>query len=151
MLKDEMKRGRIPESIPSVGELIGTGVDQNNPGRSQSELAREIGFAKNQASMLSIIKNGSSRLKLGRVARAASVLKLNPVILLASVLKERTENEPEAWDLIRDVLNATHDANEEKILSAIREVEEELGHRVKMTPEKDARLKEFVRTQLFVD
>ena len=143
--------GRIPADIPSVRELIELGVDRNNPGKSQSELAREIGFAANQTSMLSMIKKGTSRLKLGRVARTAKALKLDPVILLASVLKERTEDEPEAWELIHKVINGTHDESEEKILQVFRAVEQERGERVVMTPEKEARLMEFVRTQLFVD
>jgi len=100
--------GRIPADIPSVRELIELGVDRNNPGKSQSELAREIGFAANQTSMLSMIKKGTSRLKLGRVARTAKA-------------------------------------------QVFRAVEQERGERVVMTPEKEARLMEFVRTQLFVD
>jgi len=48
--------GRIPADIPSVRELIELGVDRNNPGKSQSELAREIGFAANQTSLMEFVR-----------------------------------------------------------------------------------------------
>lgn len=141
---------RVPDDIPSVGQLIEIGVNQNNPGKSQAELARDIGFSPNQTSMLSMIKNGTSRLKLGRVPRVARVLKLNPVHLLAATLRERTEDDPEAWEFILSVINATHDAEEAKYLNVVRAVEAEKGRKLELTEEKAKMLEDFIRDQLFL-
>lgn len=142
---------RLPDDLPTVSELIEQGVERNNPGKSQAELAREIGFLKNQASMLSMIKKGTSRLKLGRVARTAKVLKLDPVVLLAASLREKTNDEPEAWALIKEVINGTHTEQEGLVLDVIRAIEHERGQKLYMTPEKIALLKKFAESQLFVD
>jgi hypothetical protein len=141
---------RIPDDVPSVSELIEIGVNQNNPGKSQAELAREIGFLPTQTSMLSMLKNGTSRLKLGRVSKVAKVLKLNPIHLLAAALRERTSDDPDAWEFILSVINGTHDAEEAKYLDVLREAERESGIKLELTPEKAEMLKDFIRSQMFL-
>lgn len=140
---------RVPDEIPTISELIEKGLAKF-PDKSQAEIAREMGFSANQTSMLSMIKKGTSRLKISRVPRMVRVLGLEPVEGLASYLKDRTEDDPEAWAFISYVLNGTHDARESQFLKVLRQVEAERHERLELTPEKAARLKEFIAEQLFI-
>ena len=139
---------RVPDEIPTISELIEKGLAKY-PDKSQAEIAREMGFSANQTSMLSMIKKGTSRLKISRVPRMVRVLGLEPVEGLAAYLKDRTEDDPEAWASISYVLNGTHDARESQFLKVLRQVEAERHERLELTPEKAARLKEFIAEQLF--
>lgn len=140
---------RVPDEIPTISELIEKGLSKF-PDKSQAEIAREMGFSANQTSMLSMIKKGTSRLKISRVPRMVRVLGLEPVEGLAAYLKDRTEDDPEAWAFISYVLNGTHDARELQFLKVLRQVEAERHERLELTPEKAARLKEFIAEQLFI-
>ena len=64
---------RVPDEIPTISELIEKGLAKY-PDKSQAEIAREMGFSANQTSMLSMIKKGTSRLKISRVPRMVRVL-----------------------------------------------------------------------------
>lgn len=139
---------RIPANIPSVPELVRIGIDVNNPGKSQAEIAREIGFTPNQVSMLTMIKQGRSRLAFNRVAKASKALKTDPVLLLAAVLKERTEDDPESWEFIRSVFFSTHSQEEDKLLTVLRDVEKAHKGKYVLTPEREARLRDFLASQL---
>ena len=140
---------RVPDEIPTISELIEKGLAKY-PDKSQAEIAREMGFSANQTSMLSMIKKGTSRLKISRVPRMVRVLGLEPVEGLAAYLKDRTEDNPEAWSSISYVLTGTHDARESQFLKVLRQVEAERHERLELTPEKAARLKEFIAEQLFI-
>ena len=63
---------RVPDEIPTISELIEKGLAKY-PDKSQAEIAREMGFSANQTSMLSMIKKGTSRLKISRVPRMVRV------------------------------------------------------------------------------
>lgn len=145
-----MSKQGIPEQIPSVSEMIKEGVEHNRPTVSQREKAIEIGYGPDKVSMLSMIKRGTSKLSLGRVAKTAQVLELDPVMLLAAVLKEKTKEDPQAWELIRKTLNRTYSEDEEPYILAIRNVEKKLGRKVPINDIAQQKLEEFIELELAI-
>lgn len=141
---------RIPKSLPSVQALVKQGIEVNNAGTTQRELSLAAGFLKDQASMMSMVKNGSVKLKIGRVPKFARVLKLNPMILLASTLKERLEGDEGAWELVEDILNATHTKREELLLARFRAFETKLKMEVPLNDRTLNAFDKFLESQFLI-
>lgn len=138
------------DSLPTVKELIHKGVEINNPGKSQRELAIEMGLAADGVSMLSMVKSGKAKLKLGRVGKTARVLKLDPTVLLMAALKERVGDDDEAWSAVREVFNSIHSEHEAPIVQALREVEKQTGQKAIVTDDTINRLKDFIKNEMMI-
>ena len=70
----------------------------NNSHKSQIQIASEIGFGK--PNMISMIKQGSSKLPISKVQLAAESLGLDARELLTLCMEEYL---PEEWHVIKDV------------------------------------------------
>lgn len=70
----------------------------NNSHKSQLQIASEIGFGK--PNMISMIKQGRSKLPISKVKLAAESLGLDAYELLSLCMKEYL---PEEWSVIKDV------------------------------------------------
>ena len=121
---------KIPDKIPSVAELVTKGIEQNNTSMNQRQKAIAIGYDEDKVSNLSMIKNGKTKLPLGKVPVFSKVLELDPVLLLASALKEMLAYDPEAWALVRSALSRTHSEREGQFLQALLNVEARTGKQV---------------------
>lgn len=104
---------KSPRTIP-VAEFIKTQIRQS--GRTQTEIAKEIGYPPN---MLAMISNGASRLPLNKVPALASSLGVDPLLLLRMAM---TEYEPLLWNVLATTFQGRLlTANEVRMVEAIRE------------------------------
>ncbi|MGI1988659.1 hypothetical protein [Shewanella glacialipiscicola] len=141
---------KIPDDIPSVAELVTKGIELNNTSMNQKEKAIAIGYGEGKVSNLSMIKKGKSKLPLGKVPVFSKVLELDPVLLLASALKEKLSDDPEAWALVRSALNRTYSEREGKFLEALKNVEKRTGKTVPMNDASIAALESFIEKELLL-
>lgn len=141
---------RIPENVPSVAELVTKGVELNNTSMNQRQKAIAIGYGEDKVSNLSMIKNGKSKLPLGKVPAFSKVLELDPVLLLASALKEKLSDDPEAWALVRSALNRTFTEREGKVLQALENVEKRTGKTVPINDVSLRALEKFIENELLL-
>jgi hypothetical protein len=84
-------------------------------GQSQKDIAAQAGFAK--PNMITMIKQGRTRLPLDKVGPMAKALKTDPVQLLAMCMKEY---HPATWKAIAPYLELAITEDERKLLSALR-------------------------------
>jgi transcriptional regulator with XRE-family HTH domain len=83
---------------PSVAQFISFHLSISD--RSQKEIAEEIGFEK--PNVLTMIKQGTTKLPLARVGAFAKALDVDAAYLLRLALQEYT---PETWAAIEDVFS----------------------------------------------
>jgi hypothetical protein len=96
-----------------VANLIDARI--NELGKRQLDIAAEAGF--NKPNIITMIKQGKTRLPLDKVGPMARSLELDPVQLLHLWFDEY---EPETWDAIREQLDNLLTAREMAILAAVR-------------------------------
>lgn len=85
---------------------------------TQREIAEACGFDK--PNIITMFKNGQTKLPINRIAPLAKVLGIDPVHLLRLVMSEYL---PETWEAIEDILQSTLlSANELQLVRSFREV-----------------------------
>ena len=86
-------------------------------GKSQIEIARECGFDK--PNIITMLKNGQTKLPVARVGQIARALGVDPLYLFSLVM---TEYEPETWKIIQEsILKQPYvSANEIEIIEVVR-------------------------------
>lgn len=84
--------------------------------KTQAEIAYEAGFPN--ATMLAMLKNGTSRLPIDRVPALAKALDVDPRRLLQLALSQRGGDTTEA--AIREVLRVVVTSNEEAWINELR-------------------------------
>lgn len=86
-------------------------------GKSQKDIAEELEYPKQN--IITMFKQGKTKIPLNKVPKFAKVLGLDPVHLLRLTMSEYS---PETWDTIEQVLGGyLVTANEAEILNIIRE------------------------------
>ena len=87
-------------------------------GKSQLEIAREVGFEK--PNIITMLKQGKSKLPMGRVGRMAKALGVDPMHLFSLLMQEY---EPDTWAMIQEsILNQPYiSANEFEIIQLVRQ------------------------------
>jgi predicted nucleic acid-binding OB-fold protein len=84
--------------------------------KSQKDIAAEIGYDK--PNVLSMIKQGQTKLPVNKVGPLAKALGIDPVHLLRLTLQEYM---PETWDAIQDIVGQSLvSAGEKKLLDELR-------------------------------
>lgn len=136
------------DNLPPVKELVKQGIEVNNPGKSQRELALECQFAPDCVSMLSMVKNGQAKMALGRVGVFAKVLRLDPTVLLLSALRERIGADEEAWESVRTVFNSVHTQEEKPLVDAIRRVAAKTGKKIDTSEVSIQALEAFIEKNM---
>jgi len=85
--------------------------------KTQREIAQECGFE--HPNVITMFKNGRTKLPINRVAPLAKALDVDPAYLLRLVLSEYM---PESWECIEDIMQSTVlSANELLLVRAFRE------------------------------
>jgi hypothetical protein len=84
-------------------------------GKQQNIIAKEAGFEK--PNIITMLKQGKTRLPLERVGPMAKALETDPVYLLQLCMKEYT---PETWNAIEPYLDSAMTEDERKLLCALR-------------------------------
>lgn len=84
-------------------------------GKSQVDIAREAGF--NKPNIITMIKQGSTKLPLDKVGPMARALECAPTQLLALTM---SEYEPETWQAIAPFLGEFLTPKEAAVISALR-------------------------------
>lgn len=86
--------------------------------KTQREIAQECGFEK--PNIITMFKNGSTKLPMNRIGPLAKALDVDPAHLLRLAMCEYL---PDTWDAIEDIMQSTVlTANELKLVRAYREV-----------------------------
>jgi hypothetical protein len=87
-------------------------------GKSQIEISNEIGYTN--PNVITMFKQGKTKLPITKVKALANALSVDPVYLLKLVM---TEYMPDTWDVISDILGGTIiTKSEENILRVINQV-----------------------------
>lgn len=84
-------------------------------GKKQLEIAEEAGFEN--PNVITMIKQGRTKLPLGKVGLMAKALELDPTYLLKLCIEEY---QPETWDAIRPYMEDMVTADELSIVLSIR-------------------------------
>lgn len=106
-----------PYQDTRLAKFIGQRVMQLRPKKSQIEIAAEAGFVSQN--MLSMLKNGSSKLPLDRVPSLARALECDPAYLLRLTL-EQVVGDTAAHALV-EIMGTPITRNELGWLNEIRE------------------------------
>jgi len=113
----------------------------NISGKSQKDIAEEMGYDK--PNIITMIKQGKTRLPINRVAAAAQALDADPVHLLRITMQEYM---PDTWDVIETLIGEKLvSAEEASILEIVRGVSGGQAVRPETQEEIDS-LKELVKT-----
>lgn len=133
------------DDLPTVQELIIDALENNSHGRSQREIAMEIGYTKQQSVMLSMIKNGTNKLPVDRLFKAADALRLSRITMLAAYMKEQFGNDERSWNTLKTMIEHMHTDEEDIILQTFKKVQAENKNRLMIVNDETlARLEKFI-------
>ena len=107
------------DNLPTVQQMVVEALNNNAFGRTQREIAMEIGYTKQQSVMLTMIKNGTNKLPGERIFKAADALRLSRIKMLAAYLKDQFGDDPKSWDILKGIISRMHDDQDDLILQAI--------------------------------
>lgn len=137
-------RSRDLTNIRPVQEMVTNALEYNLAGRSQREVAMEIGFTPTQSVMLSMIKKGTTRLPADKIFHAADALRINRIELFAAYMKEQFGEDAKSWGILKDMIEHMHSDEESLVLKVLKDVQEEKSRPLIINDETLARLKKFV-------
>lgn len=121
-----MTKGKL-----SVADYISGQVALSD--KSQKEIAKELGY-ENQ-NMITMFKQGRTKVPLNKIGLFAKTLEVNPVHFLRIAMSEYA---PETWGAISDLIGQyTLTDNEHEILNIIRDTAEGVDVLPKNTEEVD--------------
>lgn len=84
-------------------------------GKLQKDIAEKVGFEK--PNMITMIKQGKSRLPIDKIGPMAQALEIEPVALFSMCMEEY---HPNTWKAIAPFLESAMTADERRMLGAIR-------------------------------
>ncbi|EGR3221668.1 hypothetical protein N7I40_004039 [Vibrio parahaemolyticus] len=153
------------DEIKPVHTLIDAAVSTNKPAYvTLTELAQRCGFhrpgSKHASPAISMLRKGTMRLPLDKVAIVADELGIDRRVLFISLLRDtvrglivKKETEEEfkefnrVWEGIASLVAYTHTKEEDAFVQALREVQEEVGHDIKPDASTINSFKEMLRDQ----
>ena len=101
---------------PTVAEFLADRIAAID--KTQREIAEACGF--DHPNIITMFKNGSTKLPINRIAPLAKVLEVDPVHLLRLVMLEYM---PDSWESIENIMQSTAlTSNELELVRAFREV-----------------------------
>lgn len=107
----------------------------NISGKSQKEIAEEVGYP--MPNVITMFKQGKTKLPINKVALFAKSLGIDPVHLLRLTMTEYT---PETWEVIEELLgDNVLSQDERRVIEALRKV----GLGFNATPQTPEELREF--------
>lgn len=87
-------------------------------GKSQVEIAQELGYTK--PNIITMFKQGKTRIPLDKVGPLAKALEIDPALLLKKVMGEYMPDTLAALQSVLDGLQLTH--NERELIAAYRQI-----------------------------
>lgn len=123
-------------NVSKVAKLIEELIE--NSGKKQKEISEELGYEK--PNIITMFKQGQTRLPIPKVPLMAKALDVDPVYLLRVVMEEY---EPETWAVIESLIGGAPSTSEREVLATFRSI---CGKRdVKPTPEEKKELAEMFK------
>jgi len=109
-------------------------------GKAQTEIAFEAGFEK--PNMITMIKQGRTKLPLAKIGAMAKALETDPTHLLKMCLEEY---QPETWDAVSPYMDEMLTGDE---LSLLRSIRSWVGvpYLAALTEEQRGKLDDFINT-----
>ncbi len=107
-------------------------------GKTRKEIANEAGLGK--PNMISMLKNGETKLPLAKLGSFAKAVNTDPARLLTLCLHEYY---PDVWEAIRSHLNAAVTSDELRIVRALRAAAGST-YLACLCPDERARLDDFL-------
>ena len=101
------------ETTSQVARFVNSRIEAT--GQLQKDIAMQVGFDK--PNMITMIKQGKTRLPLDKVGPMAKALETDPVRLLSMCMEEY---HPATWKAIAPYMESAMTADERKLLSALR-------------------------------
>lgn len=133
------------DNLPTVQQMVVEALNNNAFGRTQREIAMEIGYTKQQSVMLTMIKNGTNKLPGERIFKAADALRLSRIKMLAAYLKDQFGDDPKSWEILKGIISRMHDDHDDLILQAIHRAQAANKTRQMIVNEETlSRLEKFV-------
>ena len=133
------------DNLQTVQQMVVEALNNNAFGRTQREIAMEIGYTKQQSVMLTMIKNGTNKLPGERIFKAADALRLSRIKMLAAYLKDQFGDDPKSWDILKGIISRMHDDQDDLILQAIHRAQAANKTRQMIVNEETlSRLEKFV-------
>lgn len=133
------------DNLPTVHQMVVEALNNNAFGRTQREIAMEIGYTKQQSVMLTMIKNGTNKLPGERIFKAADALRLSRIKMLAAYLKDQFGDDPKSWEILKGIISRMHDDQDDLILQAIHRAQAANKTRQMIVNEETlSRLEKFV-------
>jgi transcriptional regulator with XRE-family HTH domain len=123
------------QKLPGVAEYLTAMI--NVSGVKQADLAKAVGYGP--VNMITMIKQGKSKVALDKVIPLAKALGVDPAYFLRIWFNQE---QPKAWEEIEKVLGLALTANEIEIIDLIRETSDNSNPRMTDT-QMDAIRKAF--------
>lgn len=101
------------ETTSSVAHFIASRIEAS--GQLQKDIAEKVGFEK--PNMITMVKQGKTRLPIDKIGPMAQALEIDPVALFAMCM---AEYHPNTWKAIAPFLESAMTADELRMLGAIR-------------------------------
>lgn len=102
-----------PKAEPKVSAFISLLIEKS--GKTRREIANEAGLGK--PNMISMLKNGETKLPLAKLGSFAKAVHTDPAELLKMCL---TEYYPDVWSAIQDHLESAFTTDELHLVRALR-------------------------------
>lgn len=101
---------------PTVAEFLADQIATID--KTQREIAEQCGFE--HPNVITMFKNGSTKVPINRIAALAKALEVDPVYLLRLVMLEYM---PDTWEHVENIMRSTIlTANELELIHSFREV-----------------------------
>lgn len=140
-----LDEGENLDNLPPLKEIFVEALENNAFGRTQREIAMEMGYQKHQAVMLTMIKNGTNKLPVDRLFNAADALRVSRIRMLAAYLKDQFGDNKQAWDTLKAMIEHMHDDEEDQILRVFKKVKRENKNRLLIVNDETlASLEKFI-------
>jgi hypothetical protein len=106
--------GRKPPQV-SVAEYVASAISRS--GKSNAQIAEEIGYPAVRANLISMIRTNRSKLPINKVALFAKAVHVDPVHLISLVLAEYS---PDTYEALAPFLGTSMTEGEAEVLNVLR-------------------------------
>jgi transcriptional regulator with XRE-family HTH domain len=126
------EKRKMETRLPSVAEYISLQIGISH--KTQREIAEEMGYDKSKANLITMFKQGLTKVPIGKIKPLAIALGVDPAYLLRIAM---TEYMPETLEAIESILDMALTENEKAIVRVIREATGGQNPRMATQAERD--------------
>lgn len=99
----------------SVAEFVASAIA--NSGKSNAQIAQEIGYSEQRANLISMIRTNRSKLPINKVIPFARAVHVDPVHLVGLVLREYS---PDTYEVLEPFLGQALTEGEAEVVNVMR-------------------------------